>query len=131
MSSSLCTPRVQLQNWEGILLPLPFMDKAILGPQMARAACQQDNVSFVWVQSDSQVHGERGQIVCVFWTLLDLAVLKGQAVRRRRPGLSGEQQLFKLKCRAATAGEIPPDYITIERQIPLEALLRGEMPQWR
>ena len=41
-------------------------------------------------------------------------------------GLSGKQQLFELmSVRATTAGEIPPDYIIIEGQIPLEALLPG------
>ena len=55
---------------------------------------------------------------------MDLAVQGGQATRRKKSGLSGKQQLFKLKSvRATTAGEIPPDYITIEGQIPFKAPL--------
>ena len=52
-------------------------------------------------------------------------ILQSKGVRRLggKGGLSGKQQLFELKSfRASTAGEIPPDNIIIEGQIPLEAL---------
>ena len=57
-----------------------------------------------------------------------LGSCKSKGVRRLggKGGLSGKQQLFELKSvGATTAGEIPPDYIIIEGQIPLEALLLG------
>ena len=73
----------------------------------------------------SSDYGRRVELVCVL-TPFDLASLRGSGDSAEKSGLSGKQQLFKLKCvRATTAGEIPPDYIIIEGQIPLEALLPG------